>query len=379
MVGVISKPSTEQKLRILSADAQYDLACACANGNGQRRKQSSDGRWIYPVTLPNGGTSVLFKTLISNVCTNDCKYCPLRKQADVARCSLSPEETAEVFVDYLNQRKVFGLFLTSGVIGSADATMDKLISTAEILRKRHRYRGYIHLKIIPGASRAAIEEALSLSTAVSLNIEVPGEKYLSELSSGKRYIEDVIEPIKYISRLTAKGGKYEGKKQTTQFVVGAAGEPDSDIVKFTHALYQRLGMQRVYFSAYQKDVGNHALLAEQGDGAEAKAALVREHRLYQTDFLLRKYGFGADEIVFDSAGRLSLTADPKEVWAENHPEFFPVQANSALKYQLLRVPGLGHVTVGRILEMRKARKLSSINDLPHVTATINKAVKYLVF
>ena len=147
MVGIVSKPNTQEKLEILSADAQYDLACACSANKEEHRRRSGDGRWIYPVTLPNGGKSTLFKTLISNVCTNDCKYCPLREQMDIRRCSLRPGETAKIFLDYYDQRKVYGLFLSSGVLGSADASMDRLNGVARLLRKKCGFRGYIHLKI----------------------------------------------------------------------------------------------------------------------------------------------------------------------------------------------------------------------------------------
>ncbi|GAF78101.1 unnamed protein product, partial [marine sediment metagenome] len=297
MVGVISRPNKQEKLEILSADAQYDLACACGTSKDEHRQRSGDGKWIYPVTLPNGGKSVLFKTLISNVCTNDCKYCPLREQMDVRRCSLRPEETAKVFLDYYNQRKVFGLFLSSGVLSSADATMDKLNGVARLLRKKHGFRGYIHLKIIPGASDAAIEEAVSLSTAVSLNIETPGEKRLEKVSKKKRYIQDIIEPIKLISRLTGRGARYERVKQTTQFIVGAAGEPDAEIVKYMYGLYERLKMHRVYFSAYQKGLGDESIAGEQAGREKPTDILMREHRLYQVDFLLRKYGFKESDIV----------------------------------------------------------------------------------
>ena len=174
MVGIVSQPNTQEKLEILSADAQYDLACACGTSKDDHRKRGGEGRWIYPVTLPSGGKSLLFKTLLSNVCTNDCKYCPLREQMDVRRACLRPEETTKVFLDYYNQRKVFGLFLSSGVMGTPDATMDRLNAVARLLRRKHRFKGYIHLKVIPGASDAAIEEAVSLASSVSLNIETPG-------------------------------------------------------------------------------------------------------------------------------------------------------------------------------------------------------------
>jgi len=379
MIGVVSKPDTRGKLEILSADAQYDLACACSCSRDEHRQRSGDGKWIYPVTLPNGGKSTLFKTLISNVCTNDCKYCPLREQMDIRRCSLRPEETAKVFLDYYRQRKVFGLFLSSGVLGSADATMDRLNAVAGLLRKKYGFRGYIHLKIIPGASDAAIEEAISLASTVSLNIETPGEKNLAKLSEKKKYIKDIIEPIKLISRLTGRGMKYEKVKQTTQFIVGAAGESDAEIVKFMFGLYDRLKMHRVYFSAYQKGLGDESITGEQVGPERPTDVFVREHRLYQVDFLLRKYGFAESDMVFEKNGNLSLTVDPKETWAQRHPEFFPVNVNRASRFELLRVPGLGPVTVRRLLERRRAIKIRGIGDIGKVGARLEKARKYLAF
>ncbi len=379
MVGIISKPDTQEKLEILSADAQYDLACACGTSKDEHRQRSGDGKWIYPITLPNGGKSVLFKTLLSNVCTNDCKYCPLREQMDVRRCTLSPAETAKVFLDYYNQRKVFGLFLSSGVLSSPDATMDKLNGVARLLRKKHGFRGYIHLKIIPGASDAAIEEALFLSSAVSLNIETPGEKRLAKVSKKKRYIEDIIEPIKLISRLTGRGSRYQRVKQTTQFIVGAAGEPDAEIVKYMYGLYERLKMHRVYFSAYQKGLGDESIAGEQAGREKPADILMREHRLYQVDFLLRKYGFKESDIIFEKNENLSLTIDPKEAWALRHPEVFPININRASSFALLRVPGLGPVTVKRILEQRKAARISHIEDVGKVGLRLKKAKQFLTF
>ena len=379
MVGIISQPDTQEKLEILSSDAQYDLACACSSDNNQSRKRSSDGKWIYPVTLPNGGQSVLFKTLISNVCNSDCKYCPLREQMDVRRCSLKPEETAKVFLDYYNQRKVFGLFLSSGIIGTSDATMDRLNSIARLLRRKYRFKGYIHLKIIPGASDSAIEEAVSLASAVSLNIETPGEKNLVKLSRKKRYIEDIIEPIKLISKLTSRGSKYEKVRQTTQFIVGAAGEQDNEIVKYMSGLYDRLRMHRVYFSAYQKGLGENSIDGETNELENPDDVFMREHRLYQVDFLLRKYGFTGSDIIFERDGNLSLNTDPKEVWAKGHPEMFPIDINRASKTSLLKVPGLGPVTVNRIIKKRRMGKIRHIEQVGRVGLRLEKAQKYLSF
>ena len=379
MVGIISQPDTQKKLEILSTDAQYDLACACGHDDAQSRKRGSDGKWIYPVTLPNGGKSILFKTLISNVCKNDCKYCPLREQMDVRRCSLNPEETAQVFLDYYNQRKVFGLFLSSGVFGSSDTTMEKLNSIARLLRKKYRFKGYIHLKVIPGASDAAIEEAVSLSSAVSLNIETPGERNLAKLSTKKHYIKDIIEPIKLISRLTQRGSRYQRVKQTTQFIVGAAGEQDREIIKYMFGLYDRLKMHRVYFSAYQRELGEESIYQSKSDKEKPTDVLTREHRLYQVDFLLRKYGFSESDIVFEKDGNLSLTTDPKEIWAENHPEMFPININKASKLSLLKVPGLGPVTVDRIIKSRKSSQIRHLEQVGKVGVRLEKAGKYLTF
>jgi predicted DNA-binding helix-hairpin-helix protein len=379
MVGIVSKPGTGEKLEILSADAQYDLACACGSSKDESRRRSSEGKWIYPITLPNGGKSVLFKTLISNVCTNDCKYCPLREGERIRRCSLGAEETARVFFDYYKQKKVFGLFLSSGVFGSADATMEKLNRVARLLRERYNFRGYIHLKVIPGASNAAIEDAVSLASTVSLNIETPGEANLAKLSDKKNYIRDIIEPIKLISRLTGRGAKYERVKQTTQFIVGAAGESDAEIVKYMWGLYDRLKIQRVYFSAYQKGLGDESIPGEKTKLEEPMDVFVREHRLYQVDFLMRKYGFKESDIVFNKDSNLSLDCDPKEAWAQRHPEAFPVNVNRASKRELLRVPGLGPITVKEILERRRKLQISRIEDLGKVGVRLEKASKYVVF
>ncbi len=379
MVGIVGKPGTCEKLEILSTDAQYDLACACGSTKEEHRKRSGEGKWIYPITLPNGGKSVLFKTLISNICTNDCKYCPLRGNENVRRCSLGAEETANVFLDYYNRRKVFGLFLSSGVCGSADATMEKLNRVARLLRQKHHFRGYIHLKVIPGASDAAIEDAVSLASAVSLNIETPGQANLAKLSNRKNYIRDIINPIKLISKLTARGAKYDRVKQTTQFIVGAAGETDTEIVKYMWGLYDRLKMHRVYFSAYQKGLGDGSIAGENARLEGPADMFVREHRLYQVDFLMRKYGFKESDIVFNKEGNLSLSCDPKEAWAQSHPEAFPVNVNRASKWELLRVPGLGLVTIKAILERRRQCRISRIEELGKVGVRLGKASNYIVF
>jgi predicted DNA-binding helix-hairpin-helix protein len=265
------------------------------------------------------------------------------------------------------------------MIGSADATMARLNGIARVLRNKYKFRGYIHLKIIPGSSNAAIEEAVSLASSVSVNIETPGEKNLAKLSNKKQYMSDIIAPLKLISRLTQRGSKYSRVKQTTQFIVGAAGEMDKDIVKYTWGLYDRLKLNRVYFSAYQKGLGDEALPGEKDELVPSADVFTREHRLYQVDFLMRKYGFRDSDIIYEQGGRLSLESDPKEVWARNHPESFPVDVNRAGKFELLRVPGLGPVTVKRILERRRFGRLRGLSDIGKVGVRLAKAGNYVVF
>ncbi|HOW43470.1 MAG TPA: radical SAM protein [Candidatus Omnitrophota bacterium] len=378
MVLIRKAPDTAEKLSILSRDSQYDLACSCATRDDEHRRRSPENKWIYPVVLPNGGTTYLLKTLLSNECVNNCTYCPLRAGAPADRCSLSPEELARTFFSYYGAGRVSGLFLSSGVNKDPDATMERINQTALILR-RSRFKGYIHLKIIPGASQGAIRQSLALASAVSLNIETPTAENFKYLSTSKDYQRDILQPLEFISRLRARGSAYSRIKQTTQFVVGASRETDKEIVGSSWKLYKELGLNRIYFSAYQRGAGSPGLPGERSPVSN-NALLTREHRLYQVDWLIRKYGFKAEEIPFDPSGNLSLETDPKEMWARRHPEFFPVNINKDEESRLLRVPGLGQVQVGRILCMRKEGiKIRSLDDLGRRHTTRSKARMYVSF
>ena len=370
---------TIEKLKVLSEDSQYDLACACGTNKDDRRKRGPDNKWLYPVSLPQGGYSVLLKTLLSNACANDCKYCPLRSETNVHRCSLKPEEVANIFMEYLKKKMVFGLFLSSAVINNADYTMEKINAVARLLRYRHNFRGYIHLKIIPGASDAAIEDTLSLASAVSLNIETPGKKRFDLLSNKKNYLRDIIRPIKLMSNLTARGNRFSRVKCTTQFIVGASDETDSEIIEYMFALYNRLNFKRVYFSAYQKGLGHPDIPGERQLLSNPGIPFMREHRLYQADFLIRKYGFSEKDIIPDKCGNLRLDKDPKEVWADNHPEYYPVRINKSDREALLRIPGLGPNTVSMILKVRRDRKITSLEDLGIKGKRLEKIKSYAIF
>lgn len=368
-----------RKLEILSADSQYDLACACGTSAQDRRRRGLDGRWLYPVPLAAGGYGIMFKTLLSNGCTNDCRYCPLRSNANAQRCTLSPEEAARVFFEYQKKHWLLGLFLSSGVMGTPDRTMERLLATARILRHHYQYRGYIHLKIIPGASEAAIEEALRLASAVSLNIEVPGRKHFEKLSEAKNFDRDIVAPLKYIAHETARGEKFSRIKCTTQFIVGASDETDHEIIGYMDGIYNRLKFERVYFSAYQPGLGEASLPGERNFSLHPEDRLTREHRLYQVDWLLRRYHFKTDELIFDAGGNLALDTDPKMIWAQHHPEFFPVRIRTADKESLLRVPGLGPVAVDRILQARRVCRITHLGVVGVKGKLAARACPYLDF
>ncbi len=385
---------TQEKLNILSRDAQYDLSCACGTKNPEehRKKNQAGDRWLYPTTTASGGPGIILKTLMGNRCANDCKYCPLREEKDFRPVALSPYEMASFFYEFQLKRPLIGIFLSSAVLGDGEKTMDMLVSTAEILRKQFCYRGYIHLKIIPGASRASIESALSFASAVSLNIETPGATHFSKLTESKNYQKDIIEPLTFIAEQTARGGRFSRVSTSSQFIVGASDESDQEILFYGSRMYSNLKMGRLYYSAYQGGLGDPTIPGEQRQEVKSEQltlfdlgpergtspdTLVREHRLYQADWLLRKYGFAYEDLVFGKEGNLDLHKDPKLIWAESHPEMFPVSVKRASKEALLRVPGIGPSYAQRIVQNRSASALSSLEDLRLPPATLRKARSFL--
>ncbi|NBK20816.1 MAG: radical SAM protein [Spirochaetia bacterium] len=388
--------NTQEKLDILSRDAQYDLSCACGtkNPDEHRKKNHSGDGWLYPTTTASGGPGIILKTLMGNRCANDCKYCPLREENDFRPVVLSPYEMASFFYDFQLKRPLIGIFLSSAVLGDGEKTMEMLVSTAEILRKHFRYRGYIHLKIIPGASRASIEGALSYASAVSLNIETPGAKHFSKLTHMKDYQKEIIEPLTFIAEQTARGARYSGVSTSSQFIVGASDETDQEILHYGSRMYSNLKMGRLYYSAYQQGLGDSSIPGEQRVSTTCDesrqlllpelpilpnntAPLMREHRLYQADFLLRSYGFSFQELLFDHSGNLDLRMDPKLLWAQNNPEFFPVSLSKGTKEQLLRVPGIGPILARRIINHRKNHPLGSLDTLCTQNHLFEKARPFL--
>jgi predicted DNA-binding helix-hairpin-helix protein len=381
---------TEQKLNILADSSKYDLACACKMADEPGRMRGPEGRWIYPAVLPSGRKTFLLKVLQSNNCVNDCSYCPFNSKRNAVRCRLMPEELAKTFMQLVDAGKVSGLFVSSGVRQCGDTAMADMLATVELLRNRYHFGGFVHLKVIPGASDAAIEQAVRIANRVSINIEAPNAKRLGQLTSGKDFYQDIIAGMEKIQRCCQqvnqqRRDKGRQRSQTTQFVVGAAGETDKEIVLATDRLYSRFDMERVYFSGYQ-DIDKktetgpaNTNLFNEPEKTYPDNIFVREHRLYQVDFLLRKYKFARDEIYFDENGNLSLKDDPKLVWAKRHPEKFPIAVNKADLEELLRVPGIGPIGAQQIIKARQYHKIRNSQELKPLGIRYNVANGYLAF
>jgi predicted DNA-binding helix-hairpin-helix protein len=360
----------QAKLDLLGAGAQADLACGVC-GEGQKRVHDEMGRWIYPAVRPDGRTVKMLKVLQTNACENDCFYCATRRGRDLRRTTFQPEELARLFDQMHRARLAEAIFISSGVVGGGTRTMDRMLATAELLRRKYAFGGYLHLKLMPGAEPAAMERALQLADRVSVNLEAPSSERLARLSSTKRYAEELLAPLQTARRLIDADPSLHKKTLTTQFVVGAADETDWEILTRTASLYSELNLARVYYSAFQP-VENTPL-----DG-HPPTPLVREHRLYQTDFLFRRYGFRLEDLVFGAQGNLPTESDPKTLWAVNHPEFFPVELNTASHHVLLRVPGIGPVSADRILKLRRIRRFRAIEQLGQTGADQHRAAPFIL-
>ncbi len=362
---------TVEKLTVLGEEARYDLSCG-ACGTQAHRKKDDLGKWIYPAALPDGKRVALLKILQTNACTNDCFYCGTRRSRNFRRLAFGPDQLARAFGEMVRRGQAQGIFLSSGIAGSAARSMDRMLATAEIIRKRHQFRGYVHLKILPGATRAHVEQAMLLADRVSVNLEAPQPGYLRRIAPDKRFSQDLLQIIRWVSDIQRAGSRHLASvSQTTQLVVGAANETDADILRTTSWLYERFGLVRVYYSAFQPLPGTPL------SGQPATPAL-REHRLYQCDFLLRRYGFSFDELPFDARGFLPLAADPKTLWAESHPEVFPVEINRASREQLLRVPGIGPKSADRLLKSRRLGAVRCLEDLRRLGAHADRAAPYVL-
>lgn len=362
---MISESSLE-KLKILAGAAKYDVSCA-SSGTKRNNTQGGIGNataWGICHSFAEDGRCIsLLKIMLSNYCIYDCAYCYNRKSNDIPRTSFTPDEIANLTIEFYRRNYIEGLFLSSGVLRNPDHTMEQMVGVAKKLRTEHRYNGYIHLKAIPGASQQLIADAGRWADRLSVNIEIPTENNLKILAPDKNF-KSVLEPMKMISTGIAEA-KEERKKyrnaprfspsgQSTQLIIGATNDSDQTILKLSSALYTRRDLKRVYYSGYIPVNSYDNRLP-----ALSAPPLRREHRLYQADWLLRFYGFRSDEIVNEEHPNLDLELDPKVTYALRNPHLFPVDINKADPLMLLRVPGIGTHSVQLILMARKHQRLNS--------------------
>jgi len=369
-IAIRVQPDAHQKIELLGRSAQYDV-CGEACGTAAARTRDGMGRWIYPAVMPDGKRIALLKVLLTNACEKNCDYCANRAARDVRRTRFCPDELARVFDQMVQRHLVKGLFLSSGIAGSGEKTMGRLLDTVELVRKRYHFQGYVHLKLLPGATRAQVERAGQLAQRVSVNLEAPSIQRLIQIAPQKSR-DEVLNPMRWASEFIAKGeGRWAPSGQTTQFVVGAADESDREILTTTSYLYRNLHLHRAYFSAFQPVA--HTPL----EGKPFTPAW-REHRLYQSDFLFRLYHFELKDLIFDADGHLSREADPKMMWARAHPEFFPVEINRASRDTLLRVPGIGPRSAAGLLRARREHRFRNLSELKKTGAVVQHAAPYIL-
>lgn len=359
---------TIKKIELLGESAKYDL-CGSASCSTAPRVSTPLDRWIYPAVLPDGNTIRMLKVLQSNACENTCHYCVNNRNRNFLRTTFQPEELSRLFIEMVYKGLVQGLFLSSAIIVNASRTMEYMIKTVELVRIRYKFRGYVHLKILPGVKESYVQRAVMLADRVSVNVEVPHLKYLNRIAPEKDMTDGILKPIELI-RKYRNLNEERRVSQTTQFIVGAAGESDREIVGLTNRFYKQVEMKRVYYSAFQPVEGTPL-------ENEKPTPLMREHRLYQADFLLRKYDFQYEEICFEDDGNLSLKKDPKRAWVDVHPELFPLEINRASYEELLRVPGIGPVSAKRIVNYRTKTKFNDFMQLKHFGVVLKWANRFL--
>jgi len=370
-------PDLKRKLAILSDAAKYDASCASSsapqrNSLGGQGIGSTEGMGICHASAPDGRCISLLKILLTNFCIYDCAYCVNRVSSNTPRARFTPEEVVELTLGFYKRNYIEGLFLSSGIIRTPDYTMEQLVRVARLLRETHDFRGYIHLKLIPEASPELVNAAGLYADRVSVNVELPREDSLAAFAPEK----DVAGIRKAMGAVrlgvetagekarTARAPKFAPAGQSTQMIVGADQAPDGEILARSAALYGAYKLRRVYYSAFSPIPESSARLPL------ARPPMLREHRLYQADWLMRFYGFERAEIV-DEAENLDLAIDPKLAWALKHRGEFPIDVNAAERERLLRVPGLGVRAVDRILEARRFKRLE-LADLRRLTKGVEK-------
>ncbi|HEU0208879.1 MAG TPA: putative DNA modification/repair radical SAM protein [Candidatus Udaeobacter sp.] len=370
------------KLAILADAAKYDASCA-SSGTTHRTSRgggigSTTGTGICHSYTPDGRCVSLLKILLTNFCTYDCLYCINRRSSSVQRARFTPEEVVQLTLDFYRRNYIEGLFLSSGIIRSPDYTMEQVVRVARTLRVDHKFRGYIHLKTVPEASPDLIAEAGKWADRISINIELPTQNDLEALAPEKNLarIETSMTMIKRRIQETKaernpKGPVFAPAGQSTQMIVGATPANDATILQRASSLYKRQHLRRVYYSAFSPipDASSKLPLIA--------PPLVREHRLYQADWLMRFYGFNAVELTTREQPNLALNLDPKLAWALRNRDKFPIDLNKASRELLLRVPGLGVRNVDRIIGVRRWHSIR-LDDLTRLRVPLRKAMPFII-
>ncbi len=358
--------STATKLAILAESAKYDVSCV-SSGNTRRNTPGGIGTatgWGLCHSFTADGRCVsLLKVLLTNHCVFDCAYCINRQSNDIPRTAFTVRELIDLTLEFYRRNYIEGLFLSSGVFVSPDHTMERMVGVVRSLREKHRFNGYIHMKSIPGASRELVHAAGLYADRLSVNIEIPSDANLRSLAPGKTH-EPVCAPMRFIQQGAAENAeerrrfrhapRFVPAGQSTQLIIGASNERDRDILRLSSLLYQGPKLKRVFFSAFIPVNAYDSRLP-----ALRQAPLVRENRLYQADWLMRFYRFNAEEILDERTPDLDLEIDPKLAWALRHPEFFPLDLNTAEFEHILRVPGIGVKSAYRIIAARRFRKVTA--------------------
>jgi predicted DNA-binding helix-hairpin-helix protein len=331
---------------------------------------------VHYAAMPGGKRMALLKTLLTSACERDCLYCPFRAGRDFRRATFQPDEMAHIFVQMHAAGKVEGLFLSSGIAGGGVQTQERLLATAEFLRRKLEFRGYLHLKLMPGVERDQVWQAMQWADRVSLNLEAPNAQRLPSLAPHKIFKEELWQPLKWVDELRRTQPPYQtwsGRwpSLTTQFVVGGAGESDLEILATTAHLTRQLNLKRAYFSAFNpiSDTPLENLAPENP---------WREHRLYQASFLLRDYGFDLEDLPFKANGHLPVDQDPKVGWAKDNLSEKPVEVNRADRHALLRVPGIGPKGAAAIVQARRRGTLRALRDLRALGVLANRAAPFIL-
>ncbi|MCB8982024.1 MAG: radical SAM protein [Ardenticatenaceae bacterium] len=331
---------------------------------------------ISHAVMPGGKTMPMLKTLLTSACERNCYYCPFRAGRNYRRHTFKPEEMAKAFMQLYRAGMVEGLFLSSGIIKGSVATQDRLLETAEILRNKYQFKGYLHLKVMPGAEEAQLRHAMTLASRLSVNLEAPNDKRLALLAPRKEFFRELLRPLQQIEQIRQNEPAHLGwngrwPSTVTQFVVGAVGETDVEILSTTEYVTKQLHLQRVYFSPFSPledtPLENHP--------AENP---MRKVRLYQTSFLFRDYGFDLEEMPFDQQGNLPLDIDPKLAWAQANLQHDPVELNRAEPEHLLRVPGIGVKNSQTIVQARRHGRLQELNHLRQLGIATKRLAPYVL-